>query len=595
MKFSLSIKGKVVGLLTASLLLMLLLTSWISYQNITGAQREIDRGFRRANMQALKSVLAQKRKQMDKVFTNLLSYDELITLIENPKAANARMVMKGVFLSLESENVARFNVYNLNFDLILQNASEGLPRRSDRLPEKFQALFREHGEDLDIGAYFRGNQQAKTSAPAAYCGVTGVTDDDDNLIGYVEIALDTAPWAKDVALLTGCLVGLYNDAKKSFCCASDKPFFEKIQTKISESKVRANAIILHMGDSYFHADRIPIKTPDGETVSWLWLVRDSTEQIKVQRKNLYFAGGLFLLLGVASIMGTLWVVRRNIIRPINQTVEDLTRNVDHLNSAAHTLTSTSQTMAKGASSQAKSLEASSASLEQISSMTQQNSVHAGQAEQKMKEGNQVVRKAEEAMKRLTGSIEEISQANEETSKIIKTIDEISFQTNLLALNAAVEAARAGEAGAGFAVVADEVRALALRAAEAASNSSGLIETTATKVDDGLLFLKETNESFGEVVTSSNKTGEIITEIAAASHEQAQGIQQVNQAIVDIEKVNHQAALNTKEYAGTSKTMSSQVEQMRTSVETLIMIVKGENDRDKETRHDHFKESRQADI
>ena len=107
-----------------------------------------------------------------------------------------------------------------------------------------------------------------------------------------------------------------------------------------------------------------------------------------------------------------------------------------------------------------------------------------QANTLMAETSKVVDEANQSMKELTGSMEEISQASEETGKIIKTIDEIAFQTNLLALNAAVEAARAGEAGAGFAVVADEVRNLALRAAEAAKNTSSLIEDTVKKVKKG---------------------------------------------------------------------------------------------------------------
>ena len=121
---------------------------------------------------------------------------------------------------------------------------------------------------------------------------------------------------------------------------------------------------------------------------------------------------------------------------------------------------------------------------------------------------------------------------EETSKIIKTIDEIAFQTNLLALNAAVEAARAGEAGAGFAVVADEVRNLAMRAAEAAKNTASLIESTVKKVREGSSLVQGTSSDFSRVASSSAKMSELIGEISAASHEQAQGIEEVNKAVQD---------------------------------------------------------------
>ena len=129
-------------------------------------------------------------------------------------------------------------------------------------------------------------------------------------------------------------------------------------------------------------------------------------------------------------------------------------------------------MAEGATGQAASLEETSASLEELASMTKNNADNAGQAQSLMAKTEQVGQEANEAMRGLSQSMQEISTAGAEIERIIKTIDEIAFQTNLLALNAAVEAARRVEAGAGFAVVADEVRSLALRAAEAASETRG---------------------------------------------------------------------------------------------------------------------------
>jgi methyl-accepting chemotaxis protein len=178
------------------------------------------------------------------------------------------------------------------------------------------------------------------------------------------------------------------------------------------------------------------------------------------------------------------------------------------------------------------------------------------------------------MGELTHSMEEISKASEETFKIIKTIDEVAFQTNLLALNAAVEAARAGEAGAGFAVVADEVRNLAMRAAEAAKNTSDLIESTVKKIKDGGDLVATTNDAFGLVAQSAAKVGELVAEIAAASNEQAQGIGQVNTAVAEMDKVVQQNAANAEESASASEEMNAQAEQMKTIVAQLVALVGG---------------------
>jgi methyl-accepting chemotaxis protein len=180
------------------------------------------------------------------------------------------------------------------------------------------------------------------------------------------------------------------------------------------------------------------------------------------------------------------------------------------------------------------------------------------------------------MGQLILSMEDISRASDETSKIIKTIDEIAFQTNLLALNAAVEAARAGEAGAGFAVVADEVRNLAMRAAEAAKNTARMIEGTVKKVADGSELVSVTNKAFEQVARSTARVGELVAEIAAASKEQSGGIDQVNTAVSEMDKVVQQNAASAEESASAAEEMSAQAEQLMAYVSDLVGLVAGSN-------------------
>jgi methyl-accepting chemotaxis protein len=289
----------------------------------------------------------------------------------------------------------------------------------------------------------------------------------------------------------------------------------------------------------------------------------------------YFQHMLVIILGI-SLVGVLTSVFtvRSVTRALKGVIEGLSGGASEVNSASGRLSAASQSLAEGASEQAAAIEETSSSLEEMSSMTKQNDDNATQANGLMHETTRVVSAANESMEHLTTSMSEISKASEETSKIIKTIDEIAFQTNLLALNAAVEAARAGEAGAGFAVVADEVRNLAMRAADAAKNTAGLIEGTVKKVKEGSELVHKTSSEFSQVAVSSKKMGELVGEITAASSEQAQGIEQINRAVMEMDKVVQQNAGDAEKAASASADMSMQAEQLKGFVDDLVSIVSG---------------------
>lgn len=295
--------------------------------------------------------------------------------------------------------------------------------------------------------------------------------------------------------------------------------------------------------------------------------------------ELYTASTVMLTgLAVALAIGILLavIITLSITRPINVVIAGLSEGAGQVASAANQVSTSSQSLAEGAAEQAAGLEETTSSMEEMGSMTKQNADNARQADGLSNETGQVVARANQAMRELTTSMEDITKAGEETGKIIKTIDEIAFQTNLLALNAAVEAARAGEAGAGFAVVADEVRNLAMRAAEAAKNTADLIEGTIEKTKHGSALVAKTNEAFAEVAESSTKVGELVSEIAAASAEQTQGIEQVNVAMTQMDKVTQQNAANAEESAAASEELSAQAETMQGFVTDLVALVGGSN-------------------
>jgi methyl-accepting chemotaxis protein len=286
--------------------------------------------------------------------------------------------------------------------------------------------------------------------------------------------------------------------------------------------------------------------------------------------------GVALIAAVALAAAVLLVLvfARSITRPINQVVTGLTEASQQVAAASSQVNASSQSLAEGASEQAASLEETSSSLEELASMTRQNADHAGQADGLTTEASGIVDEANTSMSELTQSMSAITQASEEISKIVKSIDEIAFQTNLLALNAAVEAARAGEAGAGFAVVADEVRNLAMRAAEAAKNTNELIEGTVQKIQGGARLVESTNQAFQKVAESTGKVAGLVAEIAAASKEQTEGLDQINRAVSDMDKTTQTAAANAEETASASEELNGQADSMKEFVGQLVAVVGG---------------------
>ncbi len=282
--------------------------------------------------------------------------------------------------------------------------------------------------------------------------------------------------------------------------------------------------------------------------------------------------GVAVAVLLAIALGIL--ISRSINHALKKLADGLGNGAEQVTAASGQVSSASQSLAQGASEQASSLEESSAALEEMASMTRQNADNANKADVLMGETKKVVGEGARAVEQVSGAIGQIKNSARETAKIIKTIDEISFQTNLLALNAAVEAARAGEAGKGFAVVAEEVRNLARRAADAAKNTSELIETSQKNADSSVTLVENLTKTFVGIQESSGKVATLVTEIAAASKEQAQGIEQVNTGVAEMDKVVQQNAANAEESASASEELSSQAQELKNMVEDLMEMVGG---------------------
>lgn len=247
---------------------------------------------------------------------------------------------------------------------------------------------------------------------------------------------------------------------------------------------------------------------------------------------------------------------------INEIMTNIDSAAEQVAAGSKQIADSSMGLSQGATEQASSIEQLTASIEEISSQTRLNADNASEANELAELTRTNAVQGNYEMKRMLESMEEINESSANISKIIKVIDEIAFQTNILALNAAVEAARARQHGKGFAVVAEEVRNLAARSADAAKETTRMIEGSIKKVDDGTKIATTTATALNKIVDDVAKVSEIVGNIASASNEQAIGISQINQGIMQVSEVVQMNSATSEESAAASEELSSQAELLR---------------------------------
>lgn len=320
---------------------------------------------------------------------------------------------------------------------------------------------------------------------------------------------------------------------------------------------------------------IVAKKANKEVIKFNKELVDSTKQ---KSKEITKRNKLINLIGsVIAVLFSIafgWLASTYLKNSILEIYVKISESVTKTLTAVAEVSASSNQVADGASNQAASLEEISSSLEETASMTTNNAENASKADVLMHSIRKKISGTSNDMKLLKKSMEEIATASAQTQKIVKTIDEIAFQTNLLALNAAVEAARAGEAGAGFAVVADEVRNLARRAANAAKDTSELIEGTVKKVEAGSGVVTNTTKNFDEIEGDSEGVATLASEIAGASVEQAKGISEIAKAVGSIDQVTQSNAASAEESAAAAQDVDAQVGVISDLMDDLETFING---------------------
>ncbi|MCU1060593.1 methyl-accepting chemotaxis protein [Stenotrophomonas maltophilia] len=250
---------------------------------------------------------------------------------------------------------------------------------------------------------------------------------------------------------------------------------------------------------------------------------------------------------------------------LKQIVGRIQASASSINLAAGEIASGNTDLSRRTEQQAANLEETAASMEELTSTVKQNAEHARQANQLAIGAHGVASQGGEVVGQVVTTMSAIEASSKKIAEIISVIDGIAFQTNILALNAAVEAARAGEQGRGFAVVASEVRTLAQRSAGAAKEIKGLIEDSVGKVADGSALVRQAGTTMGEIVASVQRVTDIMADISAASQEQSSGIEQVNQAVVQMDETTQQNAALVEEASAAARSMEEQANLLAEAV------------------------------
>lgn len=316
-----SLKIKIMGMICLPILLLLPVFFIIYTQGTEALKQERNRTMHIGDTIALNGAISNQRPILEKAVTNVLNTDETVRFLTDSADDDAKMVLSGIFLSLQEQGIARFVVYNANYKILLQQKRDELLAYPTQLPESFQPLFQQAEKDFEFHYYFRGPGSSDPAFPISYNVTTVITDDDDNTIGYVELGLDPGLLVNQVAELTTNTVMLYSPAQHAITLSSNTEMAEKLFPTLPKDLAGKSFVQTTSKSTNLLTDILPLLGYDKKPVGMLLVISDATRLMQAEQKRWLIGLSITLAIVIFSQLLALLAVSRGIITPIKQVID----------------------------------------------------------------------------------------------------------------------------------------------------------------------------------------------------------------------------------------------------------------------------------
>ena len=318
---NISCKYKIMGLIVLSVLLLCPVFLKIYAQGTSELADERNKAIGSANAIAFDSVISQQQKILEKALTGVLMTDELLSFVANTSNTEAKMVLEGLFLSLAEENIVRFSIYNKNNSLILQQKNPSIPLRPETLPGYLRETFTQAADDFAFHYYFRGTDESMSTLPVEYSIVSSVTDDNDNLVAFIELSINAATWVKRIEELTGAELYLFDPKIRAIPISGKSELGAQLLSHLANLPEQSSFFQLNTDSGNLLVNNLVVPGLTKDPVASLLMLTDATGQVTREKKRWLAGLGMITLIILISQLLAYFLINTGVVRPIQKIVE----------------------------------------------------------------------------------------------------------------------------------------------------------------------------------------------------------------------------------------------------------------------------------